>query len=291
MKKQILILLAVWAAWVPVGTAQAAMPGTDAERERFLLEARVVRMKGAPGGTTGSYRATLELDGVQHDAHVQPHDEFRTEMPLASTTELDFRDTWRNNVAAYRIDRMLGLGMVPVTVARRDPQSRRLASFTWWVDDVLMDELARYERKLKAPDTVAWNRQIYIVRIFDQLIYNFDRNLGNLLIDKGWNLWMIDHTRAFKIFKELRKEKNLPATCEADLFARLRTLAKPQLLEATKELLTEGQVDGLLARRDRILQIYEQRIAELGEGLVLYRLPARRVAADAPTAASAPTAH
>ena len=95
-----------------------------------------------------------------------------------------------------------------------------------------MDERARYERKLKAPDTVAWNRQIYIVRIFDQLIYNFDRNLGNLLIDKGWNVWMIDHTRGFKIFKELRSEKNLPETCEADLLARLRALAKPELEQA-----------------------------------------------------------
>ena len=182
-------------------------------------------------------------------------------------------------MAAYRLDRMLGLGMVPVTVARRDQQSAGMASYTWWVDDVLMAEKERYDRKLRAPDPVTWNRQIFIVRVFDQLIYNFDRNLGNLLIDKSWRVWMIDHTRAFKIFGELRSEKNLNDTwCEADLLARLRTLEKPALQQAMKDLLIEGQIDGLLARRDRIVRLYEQRIAANGEERVLYHLPSRLAA-------------
>jgi len=184
-------------------------------------------------------------------------------------------------VAAYRIDRMLGLGMIPVTVVRRDERSQRLASYTWWVDDVLMVERERYEKKMPAPNPTEWNRQIFVVRVFDQLIYNFDRNLGNLVIDKDWRIWMIDHTRAFKVFKELREEKNLSATCEADLLARLRTLEKPALREATQDLLTEGQVDGLLGRRDTIVRIYEQRIAAKGEAGVLYHLPSRLAAVPA----------
>lgn len=273
-----LILLGAWlAAGAP---AQAAMPVTDAEREQFLLQAKVVKQKGAPGGVTGSYRATLRLGDVEHDAHIQPHDEYKNELALASGLELDFRDTWRNNVAAYRIDRMLGLGMIPVTVVRRDERSARPASYTWWVDDILMLERERYEKKVKAPDPVAWNRQIYIVRLFDQLIYNFDRNLGNLLIDKSWNIWMIDHTRAFKIFKDLKSEKNLAETCEADLLGKLRALEKPLLQEAVKGLLVEGQIDALLARRDKIVETYERRIAARSEEQVLYRLPSRRLAAS-----------
>jgi len=277
MKK--LIRLGVWvASCVP---ALAGVPVTDAEREQFLLHADVVKQKAAPGGVTGSYRATLRLDGFEHDAHIQPHDEYKTQLQLGSGLELDFRDTWRNNVAAYRIDRMLGLGMIPVTVVRRDERSGKLASYTWWVDDVLMVERERFEKKLRAPNPVEWNRQIFVVRIFDQLIYNFDRNLGNLVIDKSWRIWMIDHTRGFKVFKELREEKNLSETCEADLLARLRTLQKPALQEATKDLLIEGQIDGLLARRDKIVRIYEVRIAAKGEERVLYHLPSRLVAAPA----------
>jgi hypothetical protein len=287
MKKA--IWLAAWAVTIPAiasaqAAAPAALPATDAEREQFLLHAEVIKERGAPGGVTGSYRASLRLGGLVHDAHVQPYDEYKDQLQLASGMEIDFRDTWRNNVAAYRIDRMLGLGMVPVTVMRFDPRSRKPASFTWWVDDVLMDERARYEKKVKTPDPLAWNRQIFIVKIFDQLIYNFDRNFGNLLIDKSWRIWMIDHTRAFKIFKQLRNENNLPDTCEADLLARLRALDKPELEQATRELLTEGQVTGLLARRDAIVAFYDKRIAARGEQQVLYHLPSRL----APAVAVAP---
>ena len=232
MKK--LILLAAWAATcLP---ALAGVPVTDAEREQFLLKAEVVKQKGAPGGITGSYRATLRLGDFQHDAHIQPHDEYKAQLQLGSGLELDFRDTWRNNVAAYRIDRMLGLGMIPATVVRKDERSNKPASYTWWVDDVLMVERERYEKKMPAPNPTEWNRQIFVVRVFDQLIYNFDRNLGNLVIDKDWRIWMIDHTRAFKVFKELREEKNLSATCEADLLARLRTLEKPACVNISVQL-------------------------------------------------------
>jgi hypothetical protein len=277
MKK--LILVAGWvASCVP---ALAGVPVTDAEREQFLLHADVVKQKGAPGGVTGSYRATLRLGEFEHEAHIQPHDEYKTQLQLGSGLELDFRDTWRNNVAAYRIDRMLGLGMIPVTVVRHDERSGKPASYTWWVDDVLMVERERYEKKVRAPNPTEWNRQIFVVRIFDQLIYNFDRNLGNLVIDNSWRIWMIDHTRAFKVFKELRDAKNLSDTCEADLLARLRTLQKPALQEAMKDLLTEGQIDGMLARRDTIVKVYEQRIAAKGEERVLYHLPSRLAAAPA----------
>ena len=48
-----------------------------------------------------------------------------------------------------------------------------------------------------------------------------------------------------------------------------------------KDLLVEGQIDGLLARRDKIVRLYEQRIATNGEGRVLYHLPSRLAAAAA----------
>jgi hypothetical protein len=255
--------------------ASAVRPTTDAEREKFLLEAEVVKRKGAPGGVTGSYRAILRLGDYQHDAHIQPFDEYKAQMKLASGVELDFRDSWRNNVAAYRIDRLLGLGMVPATVERRDPKSNKMAAFTWWVDDLLMDETERFDKKILPKDSVSWNRQLFIVRIFDQLIYNFDRNMGNLLIDKSWNIWMIDHTRAFKVFKELRNEKNLPETCEAGLLAHLRELDKARLEAAMKDVLDDSQIDALLARRDRIVAVYDSKIAERGEAQVLFTLPPR----------------
>ena len=123
---------------------------------------------------------------------------------------------------------------------------------------------------------------MYVVRIFDQLIYNFDRNLGNLLVDSAWRIWMIDHTRAFKIFKELKTPQNLGTHCPRSLLEALRRLDRPALDRAMSGLLIGGQSAGLLARRDRIVAYLEARIAELGEGEVLYDLPPRVTATPGP---------
>jgi len=245
----------------------------DAAKERFLLEGRVVRTKDARGGSTSSRRAMLSLGGIEHEAHVQTIDEARSIANLEGGAELDFRDSYRNNVAAYRLDRLLGLGMVPVTVAR--PYEGRTAAFTWWVDDVRMSEGERLKKKVLAPDASSWNYQIFVVRVFDELIYNTDRNLGNLLIDGDWRIWMIDHTRAFKIFKTLRREKQLGTRCARQLLAALRGLDEPTLRQKMDDLLIPGQVDGLLARRDLMVAYYDAKVAELGEAAVLYDLPPR----------------
>jgi hypothetical protein len=260
--------------------AKKATGLTDAEKEAFLAEGTLVRSRGVGSGTTGSVRATLRKDDREHDAHIQSIDETKATKTLgAGTTEIDFRDTWKNNVAAYRLDRLLGLGLVPVTVERRF--ERKSSAFTWWVDDVLMTELERRDKKMPAPDPPAWNRQIYVVRIFDQLIYNFDRNLGNLLVDAGWNLWMIDHTRAFKIFKTVKDPANLGTRCPRAMLLALRALDRPTLATAMKGLLVEGQINGILSRRDFIVEYFDVRIKELGENEVLYDLPPRPTAASA----------
>jgi hypothetical protein len=258
----------------PVARPPGAVGSSDAEREAFLKEAKVVRTRGAGGGgLTGALRATLRQGDAQHDALIQAIDEEKPFADLDRGREMDFRDSYKNNAAAYRLDRLLGLGMVPVTVVRLHELKR--AGFTWWVDDVLTDERSRLAQKIRAPDLERWNRQMWVVRVFDQLIYNTDRNLGNLLIDKDWRLWMIDHTRAFKVFTEPRKPKELTTHCARGLLDALRRLDQGTLAAATRDLLSEGQVKGLLARRDFIVKYYEERIRELGEDNVLYELPSR----------------
>jgi hypothetical protein len=257
-----------------------ALSSTDAEQEAFLKEAKVVRTRGAGGGgITGALRATLSQGELQHDALVQAIDEEKPFLDLPRGRELEFRDSYKNNAVAYRLDRLLGLGMTPVTVVRMHENKR--ASFTWWVEDVLMDEKARLAKKIGAPDVEQWNRQMWVVRLFDQLIYNTDRNLGNLLIDKDWRLWMIDHTRAFKTFTQPKSPKNLAPQCARGLLEALRRLERGTLAAATKDLLSEGQVKGLLARRDFIVKYYDERIRVAGEAAVLYELPSRTLATPA----------
>jgi hypothetical protein len=166
---------------------------------------------------------------------------------------------------------MLGLNMVPPSIERS--YRGNSAAFTWWITGAMM-EVDRTKKKMEPPDVERFNAQMYIVRVFDQLIFNTDRNLQNLLIDRDWNLWMIDHTRAFRMLKDLREPKNL-VRCERRLLGALRALTGPALHERTEDYLTSPERDGLLARRDKIVTTYEDMVRERGESQVLYDLPPR----------------
>ena len=237
----------------PVAASGAVL--SREEMEAFLLRARVVRRKSAPKGVTGTLRATLSDGALTHDASIQTIDEYHSRYSTHRGTEFNFRDTWRFNLAAYKLDKLLGLQMVPATVERS--YNGKDASFTWWVDDVLMDEGQRLEAKTAPPDSASWNEQMWIVRVFDQLIYNTDRNVGNLLIDKNWRLWMIDHSRAFRPHDSLMDAKNL-TRCDRGLLERLRALDADTVGREMRGHLSSDEVRVLLQRRDLIVAHFER---------------------------------
>ena len=138
----------------------------------------------------------MTVGAFTHDGQIQTIDDSKREFRTDRGVEFNFRDSWMFNVAAYKIDRLIGLNLVPPSVARTYKGTR--GAFTWWIDDIKMDEADRFKEKLTPPDLDKWNQQMQLVRLFDQLIANVDRNLTNLLIGNDWNVWAIDHTRAFR---------------------------------------------------------------------------------------------
>jgi hypothetical protein len=231
---------------------------SDAEMERFLKEAKILKTKSASKGVTNSTQATLSDGRMTHDAHIQIIDEYKREFRTNAGVEFDFRDSWMFNVAAYKLDRLIGLNMVPVSVPGNYRSNR--AAYSWWVDDVMMDEGGRLKKKLEAPEDKArvWNQQIYMMRIFDQLIYNTDRNLGNMLISTEWRLWPIDHTRAFRKQTALRTP-TLVSRCDRAVLQRLKTLDRDLLKRELGAYLDDGQIKGILARRDLIVTTLESK--------------------------------
>lgn len=238
-------------------TTAAQSPTRELSREEqaaFLERAKIVRERKMSRGVTGTVRATLSDGGRTHDASIQTVDEYKTVFRGSRGTEMGFHDSWRYNLAAYHLDVLLELGMVPVTVERR--HKSQSASFTWWVDDVMMDETERYKKKIVAPDATRWSHQLWTLRIFDQLIDNTDRNLGNMLIDRAWRVWMIDHTRAFRRRSELRNKANL-TKIDRQLLARLKALDATRVGQAVGRWLREWEIAPILARRDRIVEHFE----------------------------------
>ena len=238
----------------PAAPVKLAPVPPDAEIERFLKAGRIVDTEGTKKGITGSTRATLDDGKMRHDAHIQTIDEYKREFRSDRGVEFDFRDSWTFNVAAYKIDRLIGLNMVPVSVPGH--YRSQSAAYTWWIDDVMMDEGDRMKKKVEAPDKTAWGRQMQLMRLFDELIANVDRNLGNMVYSKDWRLWPIDHTRAFRKNTTLRHNSYV-TRCDRQVFERLKALDRDTLKREVGKYLDDGQIKTLLTRRDLIVKKLE----------------------------------
>jgi len=238
---------------------------TPGEMETFLLQAKIVEIREAGGGVTGSQRATL-TDGVfTHDVHIQSVDISKPIFKADRYTEFNFKDSYRFNIAGYRLARLLGLTVVPMSVERS--VNGNPAAVTWWVDDVQMDEGERVKRKTMGPRPIRTSNQIQLMHIWDELIQNRDRNQGNILWTKDWTMWLIDHTRAFRLGDELQKPDEL-RRIDRGLLARLKGLTEDSVAKAVADSLHESEQEAVLHRRDRIVKLFEERAAKFGDAAV-----------------------
>ena len=237
--------------------------------EAFLLKARIVNTRDAGSGVTNSRRATLTDGQLTHDVHIQTVDIAQAVFEAGRNTEVNFKDTYRYNIAGYRLAKLIGLTNVPMSVERNI--EGKTGAVTWWVDDVQMDEKERMKTKTLGPDPVRTNKQIQIMRIWDELIQNRDRNQGNILWTHDWTMWLIDHTRAFRLNGNLLKPEQL-SRCDRGLLDRLRALTPEAVAEAVGNSLTRQEQAALLERRAKIIKLYDDRIARLGEPVVLFTL-------------------
>ena len=231
---------------------------TIEQKEQFLRTAKITKEKSAKKGITDTQRVTLSDGKLTHDASVQRIDEHKDVFQAQDgTSEMNFKDTYKFNIAAWKLARMLGIDdMMPPYVERKFHGNG--ASFSWWVDDVMMDEEDRTKKHENAPDLEAWNNEMYVVRVFDQLIFNTDRNLTNLLIDKNWHIWMIDHSRSFRMRHDLRNAQNL-VKCDRNLLAKMKALNEPDLKKELSPYVNNEEIKGLLARRDLIVRFFESK--------------------------------
>ena len=234
----------------------------------FLQTASVIKNKPSSKGVTHPWRLTLSDGTITHDASFQSIDEHKPEMKMDSgRVEFGFVDSYKYNLAAYQLAELVGLDdMLPVYVERK--WQGKTGSLSWWLP-VKMDEADRVAKKIAAPDTDKWNKQMYRVRVFDELVYDTDPNLTNVLIGEDWTVWRIDFSRAFRTNKDLRDPKNL-VKCDRQLLEKLKNLTANDLAEKTKRYLTKSEVNGVMARRDKIVATFQTLIAEKGEKEILY---------------------
>ena len=188
-------------------------------------------------------------------------------------------ENWRWEIAAYRLDKLLGLNMVSPTVEKIFRGER--GSCQLWVD-YWIKARHKNEQKIKVPSNndIYYNRASYLRWAFDNLIANNDRHSGNIFITKDWRIILPDHSRCFRtsrkftknlIYTEKHKEgpkimKELPRS----FIEKLNSLNFDLIRGNVGEYLTKKEINAVLLRRDLILEAVDERIKKLGEDKVLY---------------------
>ena len=253
---------------VAAGEQPYGLPLEAGPAEAFLRSARIVGRETLGVGVTRSLRVTLTDGEVTADAIWKTVDEYDPMRKFDDgSVEIGFHDSFKSEIAAYELDKLLGLGMVPPTVERRVRGDR--GSMQLWVRGTTM-EFDRMEAGASVGDPGERNRQIYKMRLFHNLIYDTDlANARNILNDPSGRIYVIDSSRCFRTRQELPSGGDL-THFSRELLAALRALDRGILKEKLGRWLSKKQIQGLVARRDLILEIAEARVAKYGEEAVLF---------------------
>ena len=223
------------------------------EYEEFLRTAPIDKIEDIGQGVTKPQRAFFSPGGLAGSAVVKV---------LPRKRQKGFWEAYQSEVAAYVLDRIIGMDMVPTTVERRVEGDN--ASVQLWVEGTRL--LSSVEKEVPK-NPVNWTRQVRRHRVFDALIANIDRNSNNMLVDDDWNLILIDHSRAFAMNSRPFEEEI--TRLDRPLYERLKALDEATLLGRLKPwVFGKGQVRDLLKRRDRIVERLEKLAAERGEAVV-----------------------
>jgi hypothetical protein len=266
----VLFLTILVQAAEPTEPTTWGLPVEGTEAEEFLETAEVLSVRAFDTkGITRPRKIELSDGRLTCSAVFKTVDEYEPRKQFADgKTEFGFSDSYKYEIAAYKLDKLLGLGIVPPAVERRIKGD--VGALSLWVEGSMTEWERLKVRDIHPPDTVEWNNQMYTIRLFLQLIYDTDfQNIANLLVTPDWKVYKIDSSRAFRTHKKLRREGTLDRFSRPVLEA-LGGLTKEELVNHLDRWLTKQQIEALWVRRGLILELAESRVAELGEDAVLF---------------------
>lgn len=226
--------------------------GREKDMEEYLRTATVARMEDVPLGVTKPKRGFFESGG--------PIASFAWKQ-LTPGLKQGYWESYKAEIAAYELDKLLDLHMVPPTVERRIDHERGAAQ--QWVENVKGWEISK---PAQGPEP-EWSKKVSRMKLFDQLTANIDRNQGNLIYDGDWHLILIDHSRAFTDRKDI-KGPSQPGRIDRQLWDKMETLTLARLQGALGPWLGKKEINAILARRDKMREAIQKMVAQRGEASV-----------------------
>ncbi|MGE0459915.1 MAG: hypothetical protein AB7Q16_00955 [Vicinamibacterales bacterium] len=264
--------LALWAQGPAVPAPSSPAPaaagacaqvwvGRAGEFEQFLKTAAVSSLKEVPVGVTRPSRAYFAPGGLA---------ESMAWKPLKPGVRNGFWESYRSEIAAYELDKLFELHMVPPTVEREVAREFG-AAVLWAAPTRSFKEMGGVPGQAGVPGPPsaripAWTRQIVRAKMFDNLIANKDPNLGNWLVDGDWHLILIDHSRSFTTMKTLVHRMD---NVDRGLWDKFRALDGATLQATVGRWMGRSEQRAILERRDRMQQDIDRLVAARGDAVFL----------------------
>lgn len=247
----------MWILWLAISTSVLAQAtsartwvGHEAQIEAQLRQAEITRMEEIGTGVTRPQRA-----------HLQPAEPVESLVwkPLPPGTRGGYWESYKSEIAAYELDKLLGMHVVPPAVEREVGRERGAAIM--WLGGIRSVKQAGG----KVPSGPQWGTAARRMLMFDNLIGNPDRNAGNILIGSPGELILIDHSRAFVTTTRINKIDRV----DAGLWERMLALNRADLGRALGAWLDEEALDALMTRRDRMVAAVDKLVKKKGRAQVI----------------------
>jgi hypothetical protein len=237
--------------------------------EEFLKTAEITGYSNIPDGVTKPIKLSLRKGEM----------EFNGCWKNPQGMEQGFLEGWQYEIAAYELDKLLGLNMIPPTVEREFKGKK--GSLQYWVNFKIR-LLEMQEQGIRIPEDKVdnWSKQKYLARAFDCLIANEDRNQQDVGYTSDWRTILMDHSRSFRSSKKFReqlvfgknglKEKQLFRMLPRTFVEKIKALNYNQIKEAIGPYLNDAAIKAVLNRKMLLLAEIDEMIREKGEKNVLY---------------------
>ncbi|MFW6132186.1 MAG: hypothetical protein ACOC5F_06290 [Candidatus Aminicenantaceae bacterium] len=225
--------------------------------EQYLKTANIVSVEKADIGRTEPWIIHMDNGTLKRRA-IFKH--------LNSPRPTIIPDSYMYEIAAYKLNKLLGIKMVPPLVER--PIRGVHGSLQLMLENVISLEVMK-RKKIKPPVPDQFSKNMESIELFEHLTYS-KREDEDILINKDtWKIWRVDFSESFAPETRLFPEFNLKH-CPKTLYNNLKTLNRKKIQAELNPYLNKQEIDALLKRKDLILEYIETLIEKQGKSALLF---------------------